>query len=194
MPSFKQSYVRRARRHYVFFFIQTYFPVSSLCRDQGTVALDDMWRCISYLLQLGGTSEGTAEWENAFFLAQRIHRAFQDNDGIVGFAALTYGISILCQLSVEDKVGASSEPSCVTDSLYGSGPWSSFWFGSLVIVLPWLLILIFSCPSTVPRCADTGGVRFVRYRRRRPVNLRRTYHVYRERVESGLCCRAGRER
>ncbi|CAM9476334.1 unnamed protein product [Ectocarpus fasciculatus] len=70
----------------------------------GTVALDDMWRCIGYLLQLGGTREGTAEWDNAFFLTQRIHRAFQDHNGIVGFAALTCGISILCELSVEDKI------------------------------------------------------------------------------------------
>lgn len=97
-----------------------------------------MWRCVGYLLQLGGTSEGTVEWDDAFFLTQRIHRAFQDNDGIVGFAALTCGISTLCQLSVEDKVGASSETSVQR---------TPCWFRSLPIVLVWF---VGDCYSWLP--------------------------------------------
>ncbi|CAM9990495.1 unnamed protein product [Scytosiphon promiscuus] len=70
----------------------------------GTLALDDFWRCIGYVLQLGGTAEGTVEWDEAFLLTERIHRALQDDDGVVAFAAITCGTSILCQISLEDKI------------------------------------------------------------------------------------------
>ena len=71
------------------------------------------------MLQLGGTGDGTAEWDEAFLLTERIHRAFQDKDGVVVFAAITCGISILCQSTVEEKVGASygtdkMDASCIT--------------------------------------------------------------------------------
>lgn len=78
-------------------------------QNQGTLALGDFWRCIGYVLQLGGTAEGTVEWDEAFLLTERIHRAFRDEDGVVAFAAITCGTSILCQSSVEDKVGAGSD-------------------------------------------------------------------------------------
>ncbi|CAM9385209.1 unnamed protein product [Ectocarpus sp. 4 AP-2014] len=102
----KQHVVMRARKLLCLdcFNVMELMEIVAEVTVTGTVALDDMWRCIGYLLQLGGTSEGTVEWDDAFFLTQRIHRAFQDNDGIVGFAALTCGISTLCQLSVEDKI------------------------------------------------------------------------------------------
>ncbi|CAB1112380.1 unnamed protein product [Ectocarpus sp. CCAP 1310/34] len=102
----KQHVVMRARKLLCLdcFNVTELMEIVAEVTVTGTVALDDMWRCIGYLLQLGGTNEGTVEWDDAFFLTQRIHRAFQDNDGIVGFAALTCGISTLCQLSVEDKI------------------------------------------------------------------------------------------
>lgn len=71
---------------------------------QGTLALDEFWRCIGYVLQLGGTGEGTTEWDEAFLLTECIHRAFEDKDGVVAFAAIACGISILCQSTAEDKV------------------------------------------------------------------------------------------
>ncbi|CAM9311953.1 unnamed protein product, partial [Hapterophycus canaliculatus] len=70
----------------------------------GTLALGDFWRCIGYVLQLGGTALGSFEWDEAFLLTERIHRAFQDDDGVAAFAAIACGTSILCQSSVEDKI------------------------------------------------------------------------------------------
>lgn len=71
---------------------------------QGTLFLDDFWRCIRYVLQLGGRKEGGAEWEEASLLAGHIHQAFEDSDGTVDFAAITSGVSILCQSSLDEKV------------------------------------------------------------------------------------------
>lgn len=72
--------------------------------EQGTVSLDDFWRCIGYVLQLGGMEEGEADWDEASLLAERIHHAFEDCDDMVDFAAITSGVSILCQSSIEEKV------------------------------------------------------------------------------------------
>lgn len=69
--------------------------------------LDDFWRCIGYVLQLGGTEEGGANWDEASLLTERIHRAFEDRDDMADFAAITSGISILCNSSVEEKVGCT---------------------------------------------------------------------------------------
>ncbi|CAM9219015.1 unnamed protein product [Laminaria digitata] len=71
---------------------------------EGSVSLDDFWRCIGYVLQLGGTEEGGADWDEASLLTERIHRAFEDRDGMADFAAITSGISILCSSSVEEKI------------------------------------------------------------------------------------------
>eukprot|EP00903_Cladosiphon_okamuranus_P015661 g14463.t1 len=70
----------------------------------GSLGLDDFWRCICYVLQLGGTREGTTDWNEAFLLTECIHRAFQGSDGVVSFAAVTSGLSILCQSTTEDKI------------------------------------------------------------------------------------------
>eukprot|EP00752_Nemacystus_decipiens_P007742 g6921.t1 len=70
----------------------------------GSLSLDDFWRCICYVLQLGGTRDGTAEWDEAFLLTERLHRAFEDTDGVVAFAAITCGLSILCPSTVEEKI------------------------------------------------------------------------------------------
>lgn len=75
--------------------------------EKGSVSLDDFWRCIGYVLQLGGTEEGGADWDEASLLTERIHRAFEDRDDMADFAAITSGISILCSSSVEEKVGCT---------------------------------------------------------------------------------------
>jgi len=62
-----------------------------------------------YVLQLGGAGEDTAEWDEAFLLTECIHRAFEDSDGVVAFAAITCGISILCRSTLEEKVSVSCE-------------------------------------------------------------------------------------
>ncbi len=61
------------------------------------------------MLQLGGAGDDTAEWDEAFLLTECIHRAFEDSDGVVAFAAITCGISILCHSTVEEKVSARCE-------------------------------------------------------------------------------------
>lgn len=92
-----------------------YLPSSNVCflfylinvtAQQGSLGLDDFWRCICYVLQLGGIRDGTADWDEAFLLTECIHQAFEDADGIVDFAAITCGLSILCQSTVEDKASA----------------------------------------------------------------------------------------
>lgn len=77
-----------------------------LTAEQGSLGLEDFWRCMCYVLQLGGTRDGTTDWDEAFLLTECIHRAFEDSDGVVAFAAITCGLSILCQSTVEDKVRA----------------------------------------------------------------------------------------
>lgn len=48
--------------------------------------------------------EGGPGWDEASLLAERIHHAFEDRDDMVDFAAITSGVSILCQSSLEEKV------------------------------------------------------------------------------------------
>lgn len=98
----------------------TYLSNKHVSYNQGTLALADFWRCMGYVLQLGGTAEGTVEWDEAFLLTERIHSAFEDDDGLVAFAAITCGTSILCQSSVEDKVGAGFYRPELAQKLYCS--------------------------------------------------------------------------
>lgn len=96
-----------------------------------------------YVLQLGGTRDGTTDWNEAFLLTECIHRAFKDTDGVVAFAAITCGLSILCQSTVEDKVGPVLSVSLKS--------WEVRLIGKvLVLTRSWLILHPMRCGEDTP--------------------------------------------
>ncbi|CAM9206750.1 unnamed protein product [Choristocarpus tenellus] len=83
---------------------------------KGTLTLSDFKRCIGYVLQLGGVEKGGVAWNNAAVLAERIHKAFANSDGIAEYATIICGLSILCPSSIEEKVNSTG----VVSNVFGT--------------------------------------------------------------------------